>query len=90
MLQDIFCDNAVARDGIRLLFRDYDLFGPFQVATIALDENFLTNNPKLAGLRSKAPPRPSSGHASTSRGSDRPFQDDHQEARPQVRDDRRG
>lgn len=48
VLEDIFREKAVARGGVRLLFSDYDLFGPFQAATIVLHENFLRNNPNAS------------------------------------------
>jgi len=48
VLEDIFREKAVARGGVRLLFNDFDLFGPFQVATIAVHEKFLKNNPNAS------------------------------------------
>lgn len=48
VLEDIFREKAVARGGLRLLFNDYDLFGPFQAATIVLHERFLKNNPTVS------------------------------------------
>lgn len=50
VLEDIFREKAVARGGLRLLFSDYDLFGPFQAATIILHEKFLRANPNAARL----------------------------------------
>lgn len=50
VLEDIFREKAVARGGLRLLFSDYDLFGPFQAATIVLHEKFLQSNPNASRL----------------------------------------
>ena len=62
VLSGMLRDRALEKGGIRKVFSDYDLFGPFTAGSLFLQSNLLKKTLTPLKSLSKEPQRPLSGH----------------------------